>query len=410
MPNSLADWLVKIEGMRPEVIKLGLERMQQVAQRLGVDELPGRVISVAGTNGKGSTVKLIDSLARAMGLTTGVYTSPHLFQFNERISLDGQPVDDAALCAAFEAVELARGDVALTYFEFTTLAGFKVFCEQPRDLYILEIGLGGRLDAVNAIDADVAVVTSIGLDHTDWLGPDRDSIGREKAAICRPSRPLLYGEADMPASVAAVAAEKGAILERAGGGFGFDAASQTLFWPQGRISLQQPITLGEDNLATALAALGHLNWVPDNTLIETVAAEARLVGRCEQRHFEGHDWWFDVGHNREAMARVASRLPPHQGRTLALCGMLIDKPAEAVLSLVSQVDAWFVTDLPGPRGGGVARFNELLPAAHSFHQLDAAFNALKAALKPGDRVLVIGSFVTVMAVEERLNNSRKEAS
>lgn len=399
---TLADWLARIEALRPEIIKLGLERIAEVAARLGLDKLPGKIITVAGTNGKGSTVALLDALARAAGHSTSVYTSPHLFRFNERICRQGEPVADADLCAAFEAVEAARGDTPLTYFEFTTLAAFWLYRQHPTDLYLLEVGLGGRLDAVNLLDADVAMVTSIGLDHCDWLGDTREAIGREKAGIARAGRPLLYGERDMPASLAQVCRDKGAQLKRAGEAFGFEAETGRLFWQAQSLLLTDAVWLGEDNLATALQALAEVGVTPSAAVIRDVAASTRLRGRCEQHRLDGCDWLFDVGHNREAMARVAARLPPHGGRTLALCGMLADKPADAVLALAPRVDRWFVTDLPGPRGGGVERFASLLPDALRFAQLEDALAALRAELVAGDRVLVTGSFVTVIQAQALL--------
>ncbi len=399
--RSITEWLAFIEAMHPEVIELGLDRIRRVAARLDLLDLPGQIITVAGTNGKGSTIALLNALAQGSGLTTSVYTSPHLLHFNERICRNGVPADDAALCDAFTAVENARGDTHLTYFEFTTLVAFWLFKQQPTDLYLLEIGLGGRLDAVNLLDADVAVITSIGLDHTDWLGDTRDAIGREKAGIARAQTPLIYGELDMPDSIAEVATEKQASLLRAGDRFGYQSGKKHVYW-DGRQVTMPNVVLGGDNLATALQALACLAIQPDDQVIETVAASCQLPGRCEIRQIQGHNWLFDVGHNREALARVARRLPSHQGRTLALVAMLRDKPAEAVLSLVDQVDEWFAADLPGPRGGGVTRFGELLPKVQTFTDVETALSALKAVLQPGDRVLVLGSFVTVSTVWQLL--------
>jgi dihydrofolate synthase/folylpolyglutamate synthase len=248
----------------------------------------------------------------------------------------------------------------------------------------------------------VAVVTSIGLDHCDWLGDTREAIGREKAGIARAGRPLLYGERDMPASIAEVCHEQGAQLKRAGEAFGFEAETGRLFWQAQSLRLTDAVWLGEDNLATALQALAEVGVTPSTAVIRDVAASTRLRGRCEQHRLDGCDWLFDVGHNREAMARVAARLPSHGGRTLALCGMLADKPAEAVLALAPRVNQWFVTDLPGPRGGGVERFASLLPDALRFAQLQDALAALRAELVAGDRVLVTGSFVTVMQAQALL--------
>lgn len=405
---TLAQWLEKIEALRPEIIKLGLERIAEVAKRLAIERLPGRVICVAGTNGKGSTIALLDALAQSAGLSTSVYTSPHLFRFSERIRQQGEEVSDEALVAAFDAIEAARGEIPLTYFEFTTLAAFQLFCQQPTDLYLLEVGLGGRLDAVNLIDADVSVITSVGLDHTDWLGNNREAIGREKAGIARAARPLLYGEQDMPASVAEQAETVGARLLKAGDAFAADG--NQLSWHQGELSLSHAAKLGNDNLVTALAALACVDVRPEDEAIAEVAASTSLPGRCQRQPWGDHELYFDVGHNREALSRFAASLPPHDGRTLALAGMLNDKPAEALLALADQVDDWFLTELPGPRGKGVERFRPLLPKAQLFAEVTDALAAAREALQPGDRLLVTGSFLTVMAVQQQLATEAKPSA
>jgi dihydrofolate synthase/folylpolyglutamate synthase len=397
---TLAEWLRRIEALRPERINLGLGRVADVAARLGISSLPGNIITVAGTNGKGSTVALLDSLAQGMGLTTAVYTSPHLFHFAERIRLHDRQASETELCDAFSAVESVRGDVPLTYFEFTTLAAFWLFHQAPTDLYILEVGLGGRLDAVNLLDADVAVITSIGLDHTDWLGDTREAIGREKAGIARAGRPLIYGEENMPETVAEVAAESDAQLLRAGRDFG--VTDGQVHWQSGVMEFVTPVRLGADNLAAALAALACLGLVPDASVIMATAATASLPGRCETLHWQGHEWVFDVAHNREAMTRLASSLSAYEGRTLGLAGMLADKPAEALLALASRVDDWFIASLPGPRGGAVERFQPLLPRAYCFPDLAGAVAAVHQALNANDRVVVVGSFVTVSEVQKLL--------
>lgn len=398
--TTLAEWLVKIEAMHPETIKLGLERMAEVASRLGITRLPGKVITVGGTNGKGSTLRLLDQLARSTGLSTSVYTSPHLYRFTERVCQNGQEADAEAFAQAFDRVDKARQGVSLTYFEFTTLAAFCLFEQKPTDLYLLEVGLGGRLDAVNLLDADVSVITSVGLDHTDWLGDTREAIGREKAGIARANRPLIYGEADMPVTVAEVAEQVGATLIRQGDTFG--VKKNQLFWATHKVELLQPAVLGNDNLATALMALECLGIVPEMHLINQVAAHTHLMGRCEKHVINNHDWFFDVGHNREAVARFASLLSPHSGKTHALVAMLNDKPADAMLALKPNVDHWFVANLPGPRGGGVERFAQLLPQAQLFDRLEEGLAAVQQALQPNDRVIVTGSFVTVTEVQKLL--------
>ena len=224
MSVGLDAWLARIEKLHPSEIELGLERVRRVAEALGAASLSMPVITVAGTNGKGSVVALTRALAAAAGRRVCVYTSPHLQRFNERITLPDGPVDDDALCAAFEQVDAARGDTALTYFEFTTLAALWLFRHSGADLAILEVGLGGRLDAVNLVDADVAVVTSVGLDHTDWLGDTREKVAVEKLGIGRAGRPLVYGEENAPANLDAELDRLKAVPLRAGREFQVEAA------------------------------------------------------------------------------------------------------------------------------------------------------------------------------------------
>src|SRR5690554_825961 len=305
---NLDDWQARIERLHPEEIELGLGRIRTVAGRLEVLHFPCPIVTVAGTNGKGSTVTLMERLARAAGRRTALYTSPHIQRFNERVRLDGEPVSDALLYQAFERVEAARGEVALTYFEFTTLAALCVFQQTPIEVLILEVGLGGRLDAVNVIDADVAVITSIGLDHQDWLGPDREQIGREKAGILRPGRPLLFAATDMPASIAVAAEQGGARLLRAGEAFGEDRDG--IYWVragQRHACALAQVPLGRDNLAAAVQALALVSRLPAD--FAGLAAGLQLPGRCQHMLLQGVDWYLDVGHNREALARFLARLP-----------------------------------------------------------------------------------------------------
>jgi dihydrofolate synthase / folylpolyglutamate synthase len=399
---ELDDWLARIERLHPREIELGLGRIRLVAERLGVVAFDCPVVTVAGTNGKGSTVTLIERLARAAGRRTALYTSPHLFRFNERIRLDGEPLDDASLCRAFEQVEQARAEVALTYFEFTTLAAFWLFRQARPDLVVLEVGLGGRLDAVNLMDADVAVITSIGLDHQDWLGHDRNQIGREKAGILRPGRPLLFAALDMPASIGEAADQGQAVLMRAGREFGFNDGQ--LFWHQNGVTRTQPlpasVALGEDNLAAAVQALALLQALPEDWT--ELACQARLAGRCQRIPVNGVDWYFDVGHNREALQRFRQLLPAPVGRRRALCAMLADKPAGEVLAdFASSVDHWYLAALGGPRARTAESLQALLSGAgQCFVSVADAVVALKEAQQPGDQVLVFGSFHTVAEAAE----------
>lgn len=398
MNRSLAEWQAHIESLHPREIEMGLDRLAVVAARLQLLKPAMPVITVAGTNGKGSTVALLDALARAAGHRTGVYTSPHILRFNERVRIDGREADDVSLCQAFEAVDAARGEVALTYFEFTTLAALWVFRRRAPDLLILEVGLGGRLDAVNLLDADVAIITSVGLDHTDWLGDTRDLIAAEKAGIRRTGRPLLYGERDMPDVVARLAEADQVPLLRAGEAFAGEAGQ--IRWRQGDDTLRLPlgpVWLGEDNLATAVQALALTGHLPPTASIAAVAMALRLPGRCQHLCYGDVDWYLDVGHNREALARFLARVPvaASGGRTLAVCAMLADKPVEALDPFRAQVDEWLLADLDGPRGGPAGRLAASVGPAQCFTSVRAAVEAAAEVARPGDRVLVFGSFFTV---------------
>ncbi|MCC1496329.1 folylpolyglutamate synthase/dihydrofolate synthase family protein [Alcanivorax sp. 1008] len=395
---NLDDWQARIERLHPQEIELGLGRIRAVAERLEVNVFACPVITVAGTNGKGSTVTLIERLARAAGRSTALYTSPHLHRFNERVRLDGEPVSDAMLCQAFERVESVRGDVALTYFEFTTLAALCVFQQAGVDLVVLEVGLGGRLDAVNLIDADIAVITSIGLDHQDWLGDNVEQIGREKAGILRAGRPLLFAAMDMPESIAQAAEQGAARLIRAGEVFGVHGSA--IYWQQSgshHLEVSDPLPLGRDNLAAAVQALALLDMLPAD--IAAVAASTILPGRCQHKRIDGCDWYFDVGHNREALQRFLSLLPAVTGRRRALCAMLADKPAEQVLAdFQAHVDDWYLAGLGGSRGRSASALAGLLPdivPRQIFANVAEAVAAVREQQSGEDQVLVFGSFYTV---------------
>ena len=406
--RSLEQWFQWIQQCHPRTMELGLERVTRVARRLDLLPVSVPVITVAGTNGKGSTVALLETLARAQGLSTGVFTSPHLFHFCERMRLDGRPAPEAAVCEAFAEIERARGEDELTYYEFTALAALWLFRVQGPDMLILEVGLGGRLDAVNMVDADVAVITSVGLDHTDWLGETREAIAVEKAGILRPGRPLVLGATDMPPVVAALAETAGSPLLQAGDDFG--AADGGIYWSGGRVDLPaHQVPLGADNLATAVQALALLERAPDENAIRA-AADAQLAGRCEHRHLDGIDWYLDVGHNREALARFCDRLPPTTGRTLAVCAMLEGKPVEALAPFVPEVSHWYLAGLEGPRGAGPERLAGFLASACSLSCHDRVREAThhaRQAARAGDRVLVFGSFHTVV---EAVYTLEEEAS
>ncbi|MCG8393896.1 MAG: bifunctional folylpolyglutamate synthase/dihydrofolate synthase [Pseudomonadales bacterium] len=397
IPATLPAWLERIESMHPAEIELGLDRLRQVADRLGVASLPGTVVTVAGTNGKGSTVALMTALAERQGRRVCVYTSPHLHRFNERVRLPDGPAPDARLCEAFERVEAARGDIPLTYFEFTTLAALWLFCQSGADLFLLEVGLGGRLDAVNLIDADVAVVTSVGLDHQDWLGDTREAIAREKCGIGRRHRPLVYGETDWPANLLSLIEASGASGVLAGREFEYQGGRLTL---ANGLSLTLPpaIRLGHDNLATACQALA-LAGIPVSEADCQAVAGLSLYGRCESFTLNDRACWFDVGHNVPAVARFLSQLPPSQGERHLVFGMMADKPIKDVVALFAgQRVRWYLAAPAVPRAATVARLRQALPDQARSVECNSVKEALDVALaaaKPEDQVLIFGSFFTV---------------
>ena len=400
MSDSLNTWLERIERLHPSEIELGLERLRGVAGALGVERLPMPVITVAGTNGKGSVVALIRALADAAGLGCCVYTSPHLQRFNERIVLPDGQASDEALCRAFEAVDAARGDTALTYFEFTTLAGLWLFRDSGADLAVLEVGLGGRLDAVNVLDADVAVVTSVGLDHVEWLGDTREKVAVEKLGIGRPGQPLVYGEHDAPSNLDAELERLGVVPLRAGREYRVDDTNLMIRVAERlrRYPLALPARLGSDNLATACQALAAAGLPPALDLPHRVA-DTGLVGRCQVRRWRGAQCVLDVGHNLEALSRLRERLPPCAGRRRIVAGMMADKPVEAALGLLAERPAdWYLASPKLPRAAEPGRLAAALPESAPHAVFDSVAEALACAVADcgaGDQVLIVGSFYTV---------------
>ena len=408
--NSLADWLAWQETAHPVKIDLSLDRVRQVLGRLAPPLNGVPVITVAGTNGKGSTVSFLDAIYRAAGYRTGVYTSPHLLRYNERVRVAGHDASDDALCAAFERIDVARGEVSLTYFEWGTLAALDVFAAAGCELLILEVGLGGRLDAVNAVDADVAILTSVDLDHQQFLGDTRDAIGAEKAAIARPGRPLIVTDANPPPSVVDHAARCGAQLWRYGVEYAATAtgdAAWTRTCDDASLALPAPGLAGAVQLRNAASAVLAARLLAPRLPVDDAAlargvAQARITARFERR---GRDpeWVLDVAHNPEAARNLAANLRAHPlpGRTVAVLGMLADKDVAGVLApLIGLIDAWQVAGLDGPRGASAQQLATALTAlgvaAVNVHvDVAAACRAARQAAGCGGRVLVFGSFHTV---------------
>src|SRR5699024_2906958 len=412
MSQTLAGWLDKILAMHEQEIDMGLARIQRVARKLGVTEQLPPVITVAGTNGKGSTIALLNTLASAAGLRTGVYTSPHITHFNERIRINGKLASDADLCAVFTQINQARGHITLTFFEFTTLAALLLFQQAGLDLYILEVGLGGRLDAVNIVDADVALVTSIALDHTDWLGDDLTVIATEKTGIARPHKPLLYGMPTVPSTVLAQVEKEQILLYGQGDTFG--ANGNKIWWQENGTSesleLTQAVALGEDNFAMALQALALLGMLPEKQQLLPLAAEATLAGRSQYFYHQGRHWYLDVGHNEAAVNRFFQRLPTQQGNLYGVCAMLLDKSARTLAGQAHRAKKWYLADLHVPRGGSAKRLSEALSPSVERECFASVAEALQQAQNDsavGDTIVVFGSFYTVADAEVFLHEAEK---
>ncbi len=409
---NLSQWLDYQQSIHPKSIELGLERVREVATRLGLGKPAKRVITVAGTNGKGSTVAFVEAIARAAGHRVGAYTSPHLLAYNERVRIDGVPVDDAALVAAFEAVEAVRGDTPLTYFEFGTLAALWLFSRQPLDLVILEVGLGGRLDAVNLVDADVAIVTAIALDHVEYLGPDRESIAREKAGILRTGKPVVVGELDPPDALLREAERLGAPVLRAGRSHRWETHADGWTFHDGRGALRLPLPglRAPPQFANASAAIAAVRAVlpplkVDDEHIAAGVVAAALPGRMQV--IPGPvEIVLDVAHNPQAAQQLANWLQANRtrGATQAVFAALADKDvANEVAVLMGQVDIWHLAGLSdvGGRGQPVealwqkvgALLSRSLTTRHA--SVAQALAAARKMAQPGDRIVVFGSFHTV---------------
>lgn len=414
--RTLADWLAWQESLHPRTIDLGLERVQRVAAALGVAAFDVPVITVGGTNGKGSCVAMLESILRSAGHAVGTFTSPHLVRYNERVRIDGREIADAKLMEAFERIDAARGEVSLTFFEFNTLAALLAFREAQLDAVVLEVGLGGRLDAVNVIDADVALLTSIGLDHCEYLGNTLEAIGYEKAGIFRPGRAAVLGPAEMPHSVRTHARQVGALLREPGVHYSFEVPSRFAEWswsnPRVRYELlPMPDLLGFHQYDNAAAVLAVLEEVRDRLpakreAIDSGLEQLDLPGRFqwERAHPE---WVFDVAHNPAAAQRLAetlARIPmpgSEQGRKIAVVGILKDKDAPAIVArLRGTFDRWIAVGLPGPRGVTAAQLREACGATgdqtwSTAPDVVAGCNAALAIAGEDDRIVVFGSFHTV---------------
>ena len=412
-PQSLSSWLAYIETLHPKTIALGLDRVREVYARMPI-RFSCPVISVAGTNGKGSTCALAERMLSCAGYCVGLYTSPHLIRYNERVRTGGLEASDDVLCEAFAAVEAARREVALTYFEFGTLAAFWLFSRAKLDALVLEVGLGGRLDAVNIINPDVAVVTTVAIDHVAYLGASREAIGREKAGIFRSGRVAICADADPPRTLIEHATAIGAVLLRVGADYDF--AAQRTQWsyrgPGGpRHGLPYPALRGVHQLRNAATALTALDALRDRLPLSMGAVRDALVSIELPGRFQvlpGRPLRvLDVAHNVEAAQVLAENLSSmgYQPETQAVFGIMSDKDIDGVIAAVKpRVDRWRVASLPPPRGAGAAllcaRLEAAGVAAGAIRQFDdpaAAYRAACGEAGEADRIIVFGSFLTVAA-------------
>ena len=409
--KTLPEWLAWQESLHTADIELGLERCRAVAARMGVLPPPYTVVTVAGTNGKGSTVAMLEQIYRQAGYRVATYTSPHLLRYNERIRIDHEPVSDSKICAAFAAVEAVRDEVPLTVFEFGTLGALAVFADAALDLAILEVGMGGRLDAVNLVDADVAVIATLDIDHVEWLGHTREAIAREKAGIMRRGRPAVCSDPQVPLSLIEAAQQIGAPLDLLGQSFHFVDEDATWTWWSGaaiHAHLPKPSLAGGYQLRNAsgvLKAVQHL--APRHPVrpadIAAALAQTELFGRF-QRIAGPVEFVLDVAHNAQAIENFVATLLtlPAAPRTHVILGMLTTKDrASAMRSLSCVVDHWHLATVTARHGATSAELHqtwrglERRQVATEYASISAAYAGALAAAQIGDRILVVGSFVTV---------------
>lgn len=421
--HSLADWLVYLESLHPKAIELGLDRVAMVAKRLQATEGGGIKIIVGGTNGKGSTCAMLESIYLAAGYKTGMYTSPHLIDFNERIRIRGELASDEQIVAQLARIEAARGEISLTYFEYTTLAALLLFKEHHTDVAILEVGLGGRLDAVNIVDADCSILTSVDIDHTQWLGDTREKIGWEKAHIFRQDRPAICSDPQPPESVLTYAREIGADLWLFGRDFNYSADKQQWAFAgrnQRRNAMAYPALRGANQLLNASAALAAIESLRHRLAVPQQSVRQGLIQAALPGRFQiipGQPTVVvDVAHNPHAAAVLAHNLDsmaffPY---THAVVGMVDDKDCDEVIKKFGRkVDHWYCANLAGDRARSgediAARIRNLvppdaegLPTVTVFDSPAAAFDSAHSKAADNDRIVVFGSFLTVAAVLQHL--------
>ena len=408
---NLAQWLDYLESLHPKAIDLGLARVMQVRQIL-LPKVRALVITVGGTNGKGSTCGYLESMLTAAGYHVGLYTSPHLLAYNERVRIDKQVVVDNVLTAAFAAVEAARGDTSLSYFEFGTLAAMRIFEAAAVDVAIMEVGLGGRLDAVNVFDSDCAVITSIDIDHTEYLGTSREQIGWEKAGIFRAGRPAICGDSAPPQTMLAHAIQLAVDWRAIGTAYRYQI--QDMSWDyygeQAHKNLPLPAMHGDYQLANAATAMATLEALRQRLPVSMTALRQGLLDTRVPGRFQilagSPQRILDVAHNPHGARALATSLAqlPSAGRRYAVFGMLADKDIVGVVAaLIKVIDVWLIAGLAVPRGASAELLQTILAAAGAdqivvLDTIEAAWNLACEQADENDRICVFGSFYTVAAV------------
>lgn len=410
---TLAEWLAWQETLHVREIDLGLERCREVARRLAIQTPTYRVIIVAGTNGKGSSVAMLDAILRASGYRTATYTSPHLLRYNERLCINGRQVSDQSLCDAFQRVDTARGEISLTYFEFGTLAALDILRQTDIDVAVLEVGLGGRLDAVNITDPDVALITAIDLDHTEWLGKDRETIALEKAGIMRPGCPAVCSDPNPPASLIKYAHTLGSPLYWLKNGYDIEMYENQWSWRSVLGSypdLPWPALRGDYQIYNAAGVVMALQALADKLPVSEAALRKGLTSVSIAGRFQmlsgPFQYVLDVAHNPHGAMGLATTLRryPVAGKTHAVIGMLKDKDASQVFQeLRTIIDHWHIAGLNSPRAAEVEVLQVKLQqlgvteGLNIYPDVTAALMGAQQCTSPGDRILITGSFLTVAA-------------
>ena len=421
--KTLDEWLAWQETAAPQEIELGLERCRSVAESLGIDTTESVVVTVAGTNGKGSSVTMLEQIWIAAGYKVAAYTSPHMIAYNERIRVNGVPIASGKICDAFAEIECHRNDTHLTYFEYGALAALRIFQTHQPDIILLEVGLGGRLDAVNIIDPDVALITSIGIDHVEFLGEDRESIGREKAGIMRAERPAVCSDPEVPNSIIDTAETLNAQLDLLGVDFQFVEQGTNWGWwntSTKLYGLPKPNLEGDYQFRNASGVLQVIDILqsrlPVTTpVIENMLRTVTLWGRFQT--FPGEvEYIFDVAHNVQAVEQFVETLEKHAkfGKTHLVLGMLRTKDRAAVMQVLkSSVDKWYLASVNARRGTSSKELNTALEEIESgaraelFDSVSAAIKAAEENAAPGDRIIALGSFLVVSEALRYLNKTNR---